>query len=211
MPCHHSLVDKQMQNDQPYSVQLISKQKMPVSRKLGEPVSLHLSYTCHVCWANEQWNSYVWLFSYRKRWWPYSLYHYQEDKSPCEWRSFTCKDSKYSISSISLVLAVLGEAVIQSSSAAEAQHAVNKIHCRSDKTSPESWAIHAILVLFLCNRAFHSFALCIHGRGLNPPPLHSSRLLAPHWCWNGKAAEQRNSKSFSFSWSIGTVTQLLFS
>lgn len=85
-------------------------------------------------------------------------------------------------------------------------HAVNKIHCRGDKTSPESSAIHAILVLFLCNRAFHSFALCIHGRGLNPPPLHSSRLLAPHWCWGGEAAEQRNSKSFSFSW----VIQLLF-
>lgn len=57
----------------------------------------------------------------------------------------------------------------------------------------------------------HTFALCIYGRGLNPPPLHSSRLLAPHWYWSEESAEQRNTKSFSFPWSSGTVIQLLFS
>lgn len=40
MPCHHSLVDKQMQIDQLCSVKLVSKQRMSVRRKLGKPVSM---------------------------------------------------------------------------------------------------------------------------------------------------------------------------
>jgi len=54
-------------------------------------------------------------------------------------RSFTCKYSKYSISSISLVLAGLMERAMQSGSAAEARHTTQLVKSITEvtKTSPE--------------------------------------------------------------------------
>lgn len=85
------------------------------------------------------------------------------------------------ISSISFILAVLREAVIQSSSPAEARCTMQLIKSIAEVTRPPLRAelsVQSSCFSFVTEE--HSLALCIHGRGLNPPPLHSSRLLAPH-------------------------------